>query len=337
MKLTVQLKERSYPIIIEKGALSNIQQTINTNRKIAIISDDQVPDTWIEIVKKQCPNSFVVRFPAGEESKNIHQFQYLLEKCIEQEMSRKDAIIAIGGGVTGDLSGFVAASYMRGIDFYNIPTTILSQVDSSVGGKVAIDMGSYKNIVGAFYQPKSVTIDPNVLSTLSIRHQHNGLVEALKMGLILEEGLVDAFEKEELDIEYIISRSIDLKRQVVEQDEKESSLRKILNFGHTIGHAIEGAYGLNTYYHGECVAMGMLFFIDNPELKQRIINIYKKLNLPAVPDYDVDTLMDYIAHDKKSSAKNVSVIRVEKAGQYIIEEMSYEKIKSILERGPYEK
>ena len=336
MRLVVDLKERSYPITIERGALYNITDTINVNRKIAIISDSNIPQKWIDIVKTQCPNSFVVRFPEGEESKCMEQYQYLLEQCIENQMSRKDAIIAIGGGVTGDLSGFVAASYMRGIDFYNIPTTILSQVDSSVGGKVAIDMGSYKNIVGAFYQPKSVTIDPDVLSTLPIRQQHNGLVEALKMGLILEESLVEAFEQEELDIEYIITRSIDLKRQVVEQDEKESSLRKILNFGHTIGHAIEGAYGLNTYYHGECVAMGMLFFIQNKELKERVLNIYKKLDLPTVPQYDVDTLMSYILHDKKSTASSVSVIRVEKAGQYIIDEMDYEAIQSILERGPYE-
>lgn len=337
MKLTVQLKDRSYPIIIEKGALSNIKETINVNRKIAIISDSGVPDQWIEIVHKQCPNSFILRFPEGEESKNINQYQYLLEQCIEHEMSRKDAIIAIGGGVTGDLSGFVAASYMRGIDFYNIPTTILSQVDSSVGGKVAIDMGSYKNIVGAFYQPKSVTIDPDVLSTLSIRQQHNGLVEALKMGLILEASLVEEFEKDELNLEYIITRSIDLKRQIVEQDEKESSLRKILNFGHTIGHAIEGAYGLNTYYHGECVAMGMLFFIEDDALKQRVVNIYKKLNLPDVPNYDVDTLMEYIAHDKKSTSNSVSVIKVKEAGKYIIEEMDYETMRTVLERGPYEK
>ena len=337
MKLTVNLKERSYPITIEKGALTHIQDTINVDRKIAIISDSGIPEKWIEIVQKQCPNSFVICFPEGEPSKCMEQYQSLLEQCIEHEMTRKDAIIAIGGGVTGDLSGFVAASYMRGIDFYNIPTTILSQVDSSVGGKVAIDMGSYKNIVGAFYQPKAVIIDPEVLSTLSLRQQHNGLVEALKMGLILEESLVNEFEKETLDLEYIIYRSIDLKRQVVEQDEKESNLRKILNFGHTIGHAIEGAYGLNTYFHGECVAMGMLFFIEDVSLKQRVMNIYKKLNLPEIPDYSVDTLIEYIVHDKKSNSNSVSVIKVEKIGQYKIEDISYDEMKSILERGVYEK
>ena len=336
MKLIVDLKDRQYPIWIERKALYHIDEIINTHRKIAIIHDDAIPSKWIEIVKKQCENCVIFSFPEGENSKCFEQYQYLLQQCIDHHISRKDAIIAIGGGVTGDLAGFVASTYMRGIDFYNIPTTILSQVDSSVGGKVAIDMGSYKNIVGSFYQPKGVLIDPDVLSTLSIRQQHNGLVEALKMGLILDENLVCEFEKEQLDIEAIITRSIDLKRQVVQEDEKENSLRKILNFGHTIGHAIEGAYGLDTYYHGECVAMGMLFFIEDKELKNRVLKIYDKLSLPAVPDYDVDTLMEFISHDKKGTQNVISVISVAKAGSYSIEEMNYEQISLKLLRGAYE-
>ena len=216
-------------------------------------------------------------------------------------------------------------------------TTVLSQVDSSVGGKVAIDMGSYKNIVGAFWQPKTVIIDPNVLSTLSFRQQHNGLCEALKMGLILDDHLVSLFEQETLDIDAIITRSIELKRDVVQQDERESNLRKILNFGHTIGHAIESAYGLNTYLHGECVAMGMLFFIEDEALKQRVLNIYKKLDLPQVPDYDTATLLEYVTHDKKSSHKTVSTILVKQSGSYIIKELSFKEIQEVLERGPYEK
>lgn len=337
MELKVSLQDRSYPIRIEKGSLHHISDIIQTNRKIAIISDSGVPDQWIQIVKEQCPNAFILRFPQGEASKCVEQYQALLQQCIQHEMTRKDAIIAIGGGVTGDLAGFVAATYMRGIDFYNIPTTILSQVDSSVGGKVAIDMGSYKNIVGAFYQPKAVLIDPDVLSTLSVRQQHNGLMEALKMGLILEASLVDAFEKEDLDLEHIIIRSIDLKRQIVQLDERESNLRKILNFGHTIGHAIEGAYGLDTYLHGECVGMGMLFMIEEESLKQRVQAILHKLNIPSIPNYDVDTLMDYIMHDKKGSQNTISVIRVKKAGEYSIDEIDYQTIRTLLERGYYEK
>lgn len=337
MQMIVNLKDKSYPILIEQGAILDIKKIIDTDRKIAIISDEQVPEYLIGIIKSQCPNHFVLRFPQGETSKNFQQYEELLRKCIEHDMTRKDAIVAIGGGVTGDLAGFVAASYMRGIDFYNIPTTLLAQVDSSVGGKVAIDVDSYKNIIGAFHQPKAVLIDPNILSTLSRRQIHNGLVESLKMGLTCDVQLVELFEQDTLDIPQIIERSINVKRQVVEQDEKESGLRKILNFGHTIGHAIEGAYGLDSYLHGECVAMGMLFFIEDQPLKDRVLSIYKRLDLPKIPDYDIDTLMSYIQHDKKSSAQTVSIVKVRQAGTFEIEEMTYEQIRNVLERGPYEK
>ena len=337
MQMIVNLKDKSYPILIEQGAILDIKKIIDTDRKIAIISDEQVPEYLIGIIKSQCPNHFVLRFPQGETSKNFQQYEELLRKCIEHDMTRKDAIVAIGGGVTGDLAGFVAASYMRGIDFYNIPTTLLAQVDSSVGGKVAIDVDSYKNIIAAFHQPKAVLIDPNILSTLSRRQIHNGLVESLKMGLTCDVQLVELFEQDTLDIPQIIERSINVKRQVVEQDEKESGLRKILNFGHTIGHAIEGAYGLDSYLHGECVAMGMLFFIEDQPLKDRVLSIYKRLDLPKIPDYDIDTLMSYIQHDKKSSAQTVSIVKVRQAGTFEIEEMTYEQIRNVLERGPYEK
>lgn len=337
MKLNVDLENHSYPIYIERNAIQKVHEYIPVSRKIAIITDTGVPEKWVKIVKEQCPDSFICTIPQGEPSKCFDQYKNLLEEMISHNMSRKDAIIAVGGGVVGDLAGFVAASYMRGIDFYNIPTTVLSQVDSSVGGKVAIDMGSYKNIVGAFWQPKTVIIDPNVLSTLSLRQQHNGLCEALKMGLILDDHLVSLFEQETIDIDAIITRSIELKRDVVQQDERESNLRKILNFGHTIGHAIESAYGLNTYLHGECVAMGMLFFIEDKTLKQRVLNIYKKLDLPQVPNYDTSTLLEYVTHDKKSSHNTVSTVLVEQSGSYIIKELSFKEIQEVLERGPYEK
>ena len=152
MKLNVDLENHSYPIYIERNAIQKVHEYIPVSRKIAIITDTGVPEKWVNIVKEQCPDSFICTIPQGEPSKCFDQYKNLLEEMISHNMSRKDAIIAVGGGVVGDLAGFVAASYMRGIDFYNIPTTVLSQVDSSVGGKVAIDMGSYKNIVGAFWQ-----------------------------------------------------------------------------------------------------------------------------------------------------------------------------------------
>lgn len=337
MQLQVRLHSHSYPITIARNAIEHINQTIDISRKIAIISDSDVPEKWIQIVDDQCTNSFVLRFKSGESSKCFAEYERLLEQLIEHQMTRTDAIIALGGGVTGDLAGFVASSYMRGIDFYNIPTTLLAQVDSSVGGKVAIDVGTYKNIVGAFYQPKAVIIDPNVLSTLPIRHIHNGLIEALKTGLIQDPVLVDLFEQDPLNIDEIIYRSINVKRKIVEQDEKESGVRKILNFGHTIGHAIESAFGLHTFLHGECVAMGMLFFIDDKKLKERVLRIYKKLDMPRVPDYDTKVLLEYVAHDKKRNSATTTIVRIPSAGSYVLEECGEKEMKDILERGPYEK
>ena len=333
MKMIVDLKEHSYPIWIEAGCLDSLSDRIDTSRRMALIADAGIPEIWIQKIQSQCPDSFVLRFAQGESSKCFLQYEALLQEMIRHDMTRKDAIIAIGGGVTGDLAGFVAATYMRGIDFYNIPTTLLAQVDSSVGGKVAIDMNEYKNIVGAFYQPKGVLIDPNVLQTLPPRQIHNGLVEALKTGLIQDPALVDLFEEETLDLPQIIARSIAVKKRIVEQDEKETGLRKILNFGHTIGHAIESAYGLESYLHGECVAMGMLFFIEDPALKNRVLSIYKRLDLPALPAYDPQELMSYIRHDKKGKHDTISIVKVPDIGTFTIEELSYEQIESILEKG----
>ena len=337
MYIQVNLKEHSYPVRIEKHALCHLSDLIDVNRRMAIISDSQVPQQWIDIVRKQCPHSIVLRFPTGEASKSFRQYENLLKELIQAHFTRKDAIIALGGGVTGDLAGFVAATYMRGIDFYNIPTTLLAQVDSSVGGKVAIDVDAYKNIVGAFWQPKAVIIDPDVLTTLPDRQIHNGLAEALKTGLIMDPVLINLFEQEPLPIEQIILRSIQVKADVVSQDEKEAGLRKILNFGHTIGHALESDYGLNTYLHGECVAMGMLFFIEDPLLKQRVLSIYQRLDLPNVPDYDVERIMERMLHDKKNSGKTISVVKVPKAGTFRIDEMDMDSLRQVLERGPYEK
>ncbi len=333
MELTVNLGERSYPIYMEEGVLDHLDTILDPSRRYAIITDDGVPEEWVNLVLGQLPNSFEITFPQGEENKSLDTYGGLLEVLAEQNMTRKDAIIALGGGVVGDLAGFVAATYMRGIDFYNFPTTVLSQVDSSVGGKTAVDLGPIKNIVGAFWQPKAVAIDYQTLKTLDQRQVSNGLAEALKMGLILDEELVKAFEKDTLDFPFIISRAIDLKRQIVEQDEREGGLRRILNFGHTIGHAIEGNSD-GELLHGESVAMGMLFFIDNPELKERVKVIEKKLNLPGLPeDLDIDACMELLGHDKKAlNTSQVSVIRVKKPGTYTIETMSLPDVRALMEK-----
>ena len=199
---------------------------------------------------------------------------------LDAGFTRRDCVIAVGGGVVGDLSGFAASIYMRGIDFYNIPTTLLSQVDSSVGGKTAIDFEGVKNIVGAFYPPKAVLIDENVLSTLPLRQLNNGLAEALKMSMTSDRELFDIFENGNPyeNIGTVIEKSLLIKTDVVNKDEKEQGLRRVLNFGHTIGHGIE-AEQAGRLYHGECVAIGMIPMCST-ETAERLKRILAKLGLP---------------------------------------------------------
>jgi len=236
--------------------------------------------------------------------------------------------VAVGGGMVGDLAGFAAASYMRGIDFYNVPTTVLSQVDSSIGGKVAIDLDGIKNCVGSFYQPKAVLIDPDVLNTLPQRHIAAGLAEAVKMAATFEEALLTRFEKENVleSIDEIIAASLRIKAAVVKEDEKERGLRRVLNFGHTIGHGIETAAGLDTLHHGECVALGMLPMCSD-SLRPRLKAILEKLGLPTTCDVDADKVWQAMSHDKKLSGDTITVVYVEKAGSFALRKMPLRDLK----------
>ncbi len=331
MKLSIDLKERSYDIIMEKGIIDHIEDYMNLNRKVLIITDSNVPITYANRIKKQCKEAYIEILEPGEQSKSLTTFAYLCEKLLHYHFSRKDLIIALGGGVIGDLSGYVAASYMRGIDFIQVPTTTLSQIDSSIGGKVAINLGNVKNIIGAFWQPKAVFIDLNTLNSLDKRHYYNGLVEALKAGLIYDSSLFKLFESDNIDdhLETIIFKALCVKKDVVEKDEKEQNLRKILNFGHTIGHAIESYFDLSTYYHGECVAYGMTYFV-NDELYQRLIPIYEKLHIPKLIDFNQDEVYEILKNDKKTNAEHISVVYVENIGEAMIKDLSLNEIREVL-------
>ena len=234
-------------------------------------------------------------------------------------------MVAVGGGVVGDMAGFAAASYMRGIDFYNIPTTVLSQVDSSVGGKVAIDFEGYKNLVGAFYPPKAVIIDSDTLKTLPDRQISNGLAESVKMSLTSDEALFKIFETANImeNIDLIIERSLKIKRYVVEQDEKEGGLRKILNFGHTLAHAIESENGMQNLYHGECVALGMIPMCSE-SVRVRLIPVLQKLNLPIGAEIEIEKLILAMRHDKKLMGDKITVIFVPEIGKYEMREMPFD-------------
>lgn len=332
MVIPVKTPDGNYDIVIERGSLQKIREYIpSVGKKALIVTDSGVPKQYAETVKASLENAEVFTFEQGEESKNFDTYKAVCRKLIELSFTRKDIVVALGGGVAGDMAGFAAATYMRGIDFYNIPTTVLSQVDSSVGGKTAVDLDGIKNIIGAFYQPKCVIIDPDVLKTLSNRMISNGLAESLKMGITGDEKLVEMLEKEDYlsNIEQIIERSVLFKRSIVEQDEKEAGLRRVLNFGHTIGHAVESAVGLGSLYHGECVGLGLIPMCGK-NIRGRVVNALKNLGLPTQFDYDKDKAYSFLLHDKKSSGDSVTVVKCEKIGSFRFESVKAEELYSLL-------
>lgn len=318
MEMNIQLAERTSRIYIERDCRLHLEKYISLDCKVMVITDEGMPKQYHEEVLKQCKNGYLFVAKQGEETKSLEVYEQILQKLLALDFSRKDLIIALGGGVIGDLSGFVAGTFKRGMRFASIPTTTLSQIDSSIGGKVAVNMGEVKNVVGTFYHPEAVLIDLNTLSTLPERHYNNGLVEAVKAGLIGDAELFELFEKTEHienDLEEIIVRALRVKKNVVEQDEKEENLRKILNFGHTIGHAIESIYHLEGYYHGECVGIGMMMILEKEEIWERLRKVLCKLNVPLSADYDVEEVIHFIKKDKKANGKYVTVVQVDKVGE----------------------
>lgn len=327
MIIPVKTSSGGYNIVLEKGAISELRKYMNLDRKVLVVTDSGVPCVYAETVAGQCLNPHIATIPEGEASKSFDSYKHLLEQMVKLDFTRTDAVIAVGGGVVGDLAGFVAASYMRGVDFYNIPTTVLSQVDSSIGGKVAIDFAGYKNIVGAFYPPKAVVIDSDTLKTLPERQISNGLAESVKMSMTSDSELFSIFENENIpdNIDRIIERSLKIKRYVVEQDEKENGLRKILNFGHTLAHAIESENKMQNFYHGECVALGMIPMCSK-DVRERLLRVLKKLNLPTCVDFDTEEILEAVKHDKKMAGYDITVVYVEKIGSYIMKTVPYEKL-----------
>lgn len=322
MTITMNLGQDSYDIIVARGLLTNAGRHLNLNRRVLIVTDTGVPAQYANTVAKQCKESVICTVQSGEDSKSLATFEKLLQTMLNSGFSRKDCVVAVGGGVVGDLAGFAASAYMRGIDFYNIPTTLLSQIDSSIGGKTAINFGRVKNIVGAFYQPKKVLIDPELLSTLPKRQIANGLAEAIKMSLTSDKELFDIFENQDIEshMDDIIIRSLNIKKNVVEQDEKEAGLRKILNFGHTIGHGIESSEGMSHLYHGECVALGMLPMCSEA-IRPRVMAVLEKCHLYRQMQYDWEKITEAAFHDKKANGDTVTVTIVNEVGHFELKTM----------------
>lgn len=331
--MKVNTQSGSYEITIMHGGLSKAGEFFNLDRKVLIVTDYDVPAAYAKTVAAACSESFITAIPSGERSKSLENYKMLLTKMVENGFTRSDCVVAVGGGVVGDLSGFVAASFMRGIDFYNIPTTVLSQVDSSVGGKTAIDFCGIKNIVGAFWPPKGVLIDPDTLKTLPARQVSNGLAEAVKMAATCDAELFSLFEREDFSLEkhldLVISRAIGIKKNVVEQDEKENGLRRVLNFGHTLAHGVESKR--RELFHGECVAMGMVYMCS-PEARKRLVPVLNKLGLPTRITVSADDILEAMGHDKKRAGDKITVVYVPQIGRFEFRELEFSEFAEQMRR-----
>lgn len=318
---------------------SNISKLNIKDRKIMIVSESRVAPLYLDEVKTiltpLCNRVDAFVFKAGEESKNLDTVSDLYEKLIVNHYDRHDMLVALGGGVVGDLTGFTAATYLRGIDFIQVPTTLLSQVDSSVGGKTGVDFRAFKNMVGAFYQPKLVYINTSTLNTLNDRDFSSGMAEVIKYGIIkdkpffqwLNENSEDILKREPSLLKQMIYISCDTKRDVVERDPKEKGERALLNLGHTIGHAVEKIKDF-TLFHGECVAIGMNAaayislnkgYISKEEYVS-ILNLIEKYNLPIETDsLDVDKVVNITLNDKKMASGKIKFISIKSIGEAFVD------------------
>lgn len=333
MNIPVKTSSGGYDIVLERGAIERAGELLRLNRRVLIVTDDGVPEQYVKAVAAGCYEPVIHTFLQGERSKQPETLFEILRVLADNAFTRSDCIVAVGGGVVGDLAGFAASIYMRGIEFYNVPTTLLSQVDSSIGGKTAIDFAGYKNLVGSFYPPSRVIIDPDTLKTLPARQVSNGLAEALKMSLTSDPELFSIFENrdvfEDAMLDRIIYRSLLIKRHVVEEDEREGGLRRILNFGHTLAHAIESANSMDRYYHGECVALGMIPMCSE-DIRERLIPILNRLSLPTVIDEDPEVLIEAARHDKKTAGDDITVVTVSEIGSYKMKRLSFSQYEDMI-------
>lgn len=329
MIIPMELGSASYDIVIEAGCLDRAGELLKLERNVLIVTDEGVPAEYAKRLAAQCKAPTVVTVAQGEGNKSLAALQTLLETMLGAGFTRGDCVCAVGGGMVGDLAGFAAASYMRGVDFYNLPTTVLSQVDSSVGGKTAVNLGGVKNIVGAFWQPKKVLIDPATLASLPARQTASGLAEAAKMALIADRELFEVFETQDVSacMERVIEGSIRIKKSIVERDERESDLRRALNFGHTIGHGIESA---STLTHGESIALGMLPMCSDA-VRPRLLRVLEKLGLPTEVHADREKVYEAMLHDKKANGGRLTVVRVDEAGAFRMERVAPEMLKPCIE------
>ncbi len=325
MAINIDLKEKSYKIFI------NELDEINLKGKVAIITNQTVAGLWLKdlLPKIKCDNLHIISIPDGEEYKNFKTLNDILEQLFIAKLDRKSTLISFGGGVVSDITGFAASIYERGINCINIPTTLLAQVDASVGGKTGINNKFGKNLIGSFYQPKAVYCEEKYLSTLPKREFSAGISEAIKMAITFDKNLFDFFIKDELDLSYIIKRCNEIKAKVVSLDEKESGIRAVLNYGHTFAHAIENETNYKKYLHGEAVAIGMNM-ANHLAYKLGLININElnlikktlmKFDLPISYKIEDENLFyNLFLLDKKTNLGKIKFILPKSIGNFIIKD-----------------
>lgn len=345
--------DRPYDILIGGGLLDQAgplcRAALPKAGKLAVITDSTVAPLYLSRVQSSLEQAgfqvLCLTVPAGEHSKNPLQLAQLWEALMAFGLTRTDAVAALGGGMVGDLAGFAAATILRGVRYVQIPTTLLAQVDSSVGGKVAIDLQAGKNLAGAFWQPKGVLIDPDCLNTLSDRAFSDGMAEVIKYGCIRDREFFELLDRcgsraGVMDhIEQVICTCCDLKRQVVLQDERDTGLRMTLNFGHTIGHAFELAGHYETWTHGQGVAAGMNWAaqlgvglgITPPEVVEQIRSILNKFGLPQDIPCPWETMTEAVGLDKKRTGDSITLILLERLGQAVPRRMKKDQLLELLE------
>ena len=341
---TVEINaSKRYNVIIEKGALSKVgklAKEIVGQCRAVIITDDKVDALYSAVLTASLEESGfnVIKFvfENGEKSKNFDTYKNIIEFLGANQIGRKDTIFALGGGVVGDIAGFAAATFLRGIRFIQLPTTLLAAVDSSVGGKTAIDLVCGKNLLGAFYQPELVVCDTNTLSTLDKSVFSDGCAEVIKYGAISDKVIFDLMKSPEcIDLDLVIRRCVEAKRDVVVEDEFEAGLRQILNFGHTFGHAVEK---LSNYKipHGSAVAIGMAIIMRATapdEYTDKLISLLEKYNLPTKTDFEADELFEAVLNDKKRCADKITLVLPIKEGKCMLCNKSLKEAKEILAKG----
>ena len=338
MKIVSVKTGRPYDILIEHGILDSVGEYVRPLTKAiraVIVSDTNVSPIYSKRVQNSLEKcgfeTSLFVFEAGENSKKLATIEKMYTHFFEKNITRTDIIIALGGGVTGDMAGFAAATYLRGIDFVQIPTSLLAQVDSSVGGKTAVDLPTGKNLVGAFWQPVLVLIDPETLKTLPEKFFKDGLGEVVKYGCIKSKSLFERLENENAEdfIDDIIYECVSIKRDVVERDERDTGERAILNFGHTLGHALEKLNNYSNLTHGEAVSAGSAIITRISEnngltekgTAERLESLLKKYNLPTNSDFPMPDIINATRGDKKSTGKSINFVFLKKIGECFVKKI----------------